>query len=232
VLPPYNICNSKISAFLAKYPPGHFAGFWKYKLSIESNHHASILDEDHLDQTAKLISAMLNSPEWKMACTGIPASSHIKSILRGIASPYLKIRNTTLGSGKIASIRHDLSITYSGLRGITHTKYSNDPDGLGRYFIVGKAKVLMFTWGQTPGFDTYVRRNFRSWTHPPPPLYLPHLMPRVQEQKRYTPDEFCDILEELDRWVQAWPLNNTGKPFQSLNTDWPAGRIVDVIYWW
>lgn len=231
MLPPFNMCQHNISAFIAKYPAGHFTRFWQYKQSVENNPDASILDEDHLDQTTKLISAMLNSRAWGMARTGIPPYNEIKSILRGIASTYLKIRDITLGGGKVASIRKDLSLAYRGLRGIANTNQrNNDPDRLGRYFIVGKAKVLMFIWGQTPGFDRVVRENFRNWIHPPPPSYLPHLLPQVRKRRRYTPDEFCIILEELDRWVQAWPQNNGGKSFQVLLPGWPPGRIVDVVY--
>ena len=220
MLPPSNTFHNNISGFNSRNPNSRFNSFWQYKQQVEKTG-ASILDQDHLDQTTTHIDGMLRDPVWGVVRTGIPPYPIVKSILRGIADTYLKLRNITLGSGKMATIRHDLALTYAGLRQIANTHQSNnDPDTSGSYFITAKSKVLMFIWGQTPGFDSRVRANFKSSLHPE----------MSKDKGRYTPDEFCDILEKLDTWVQAWPDTNGGKSLQSLYPAWPTGRIIDVTY--
>ena len=227
MLPPSHIFQQKINSSNTKYPHSRFNVFCRYKERVETTG-ASILDQDNLNETTVHIDGMLRDPAWVMNETGIPSYLLVRSTLEGIANSYNKIRHIKLGDGKIASIRSDLSLTYRSLRGIANTNQSNnDGDTLGRYFIVGKTKVLMFIWGQTPAFDSRLKAHLKARTYKPAPSSLPHLSP---EQRRYTPDQFCDILEELDRWVQAWPDSNGGKPLQSLYPPWPTGRIIDVTY--
>lgn len=61
-----------------------------------------------------------------------------------------------------------LSLMYDKLCGITHRRWGHSPDSEGKSYLVGKAKVLMFIWGQTPGFDTRLREEPSLWA-------LPHL---------------------------------------------------------
>lgn len=218
--------QEKITDFITRYPHSRFNSFWQYKLKIE-NDGGSILDAVHLNETAASLAGMLNDPDWGIARLVIPSTSKIKSILKGIAEPYEKIRQISIGHGELTSVRRQLTSVYRGLAGISHTRW-DDPDEFNSYYIVGKTKVLMFIWGQTPGFDTRVRERFDYWTHSPKPRQLPHL---CLEDRRYTPQQFCKILEALDKWVQAWPSNNHGNLFQSLRPEWPVGRIIDVIYW-
>jgi hypothetical protein len=226
MLPPEDICIRKIKAFKTCYPRSQFNSFWRYKKKLEKGG-ATLLDNSHLDETAACLAGMLNDGDWGIARTGIPSTDKIKSILRGIAKPYEKIRQISISEGKLWSVRTELASIYVNLTGISHTRWS-DPDEFNSYYIVGKPKVLMFIWGQTPGFDELVREQFDSLTHAPPPYVLPYL---CLTDKRYTPQQFCEILEELDNWVQAWPNNNRGKTIQSLCPEWPVGRIIDVIYW-
>lgn len=226
MLPPEGICKREIGIFKARYPCSRFASFWQYKEEVEKSGF-TILDKVHLDETTTRIAGMLRDKDWGIARTGIPSNNKIKGILKGIVRPYEKIRQINIGEGKLASIRKELASVYEGLTGISHTGW-DDPDPFNSFYIVGKSKVLMFIWGQTPGFDERVRKSFSIWINNPKPHKLPHLW---VEEIRYTPGEFCDILEELDNWVQAWPSNNSGKTFQSLCPEWPVGRIIDVIYW-
>jgi len=228
MLPPRDICQHNISDFNSKYPHSRFNLFWSYKQQVEKTG-ASVLDEPHLDQTTTHINGMLCDPEFVVVLTGIPPYSVVRSILEGVADTYNKIRHITLGDGKMATIRQDLALIYTALRGITNTDQAyHDPDTSGSYFIVGKSKVLMFIWGQTPGFDDRVRHAFDSRLYSPTPERLHAALSK--DKRRYTPEEFCHILEELDRWVQAWPHNNGGVSLQSLYPAWPTGRIIDVTY--
>lgn len=155
--------------------------------------------------------------------------STIREISSNVAPLYEEIRRYSLGQGEMKRIRDKLTKIYNGLYGITHTYYRDyEPDERGGFYIVGKAKVLMFIWGQTPGFDRWVIENFSSWTHAPAPYQLPHVW---VDKKQYTPEEFCDVIEEFDQRVVAWnEKKEEGKTFQSLSPNRPVGRIIDIIY--
>lgn len=226
MLPTQAICRQKIRKFKVVYPKSLFDSFWQYKMQVESAG-GSILDRDHIDDTATHLSKMLDHPGWELSRLGVPSVPSIRRILKGIAEPYEVIRKVALGQGIMSNVKSPLAEIYTGLTGISHTRWA-DPDEFGSYYIMGKSKVLMFIWGQTPGFDSKVRARFDSWTHPPFPSLLPHL---CEEDVRYMPNQYCAILEELDQWVQAWPTNNGRNCFGSLCPEWPVGRIIDVVYY-
>lgn len=226
MLPALEVCQEQIKTFKNKHPCSTFDEFWEYKRAIEEEG-SNILDEDHLSQTARSLGKILRNPKWGMTRTGIASDQRIEQILASIRPYYGKFRCFKLGHGGIRGIREELTATYKGLCGITNVR-QDDPDPFGEFLITGKSKILMFIWGQTPGFDDRVRENFSLWTHAPAPYQLHHLW---VENRRYTPEQFCDIIEELDHWVQKWPNSNGGVPFQSLYPDEPVGRIIDMIYW-
>ncbi|MBL7061903.1 MAG: hypothetical protein ISS54_04125 [Dehalococcoidia bacterium] len=235
MLPPSHIFQQKINSFNTKYPHSRFNVFCRYKQRVETTG-ASILNQDNLDETTVHIDGMLRDPDWGLDQTGIPRYLKVRSILEGVAGSYDKIRHIKLGDGRMASIREELALAYRLLEQIANNKQSNnDPDQSGAYYVVAKSKVLMFIWGQTPGFDTQVRSHLVDRSYPPAPFQLPHVPQRQLlsggENRRYTPDEFCNILEELDEWVQKWPANNGGQSLDSLYPAWPTGRIIDVTYY-
>ena len=235
MLPPSHIFQQKINSFNTKYPHSRFNVFCRYKQRVETTG-ASILNQDNLDETTVHIDGMLRDPDWGLERTGIPSYLVVRSILEGVAGTYNKIRHIKLGDGKMANISQHLAAAYCGLRQIANTKQRNyDPDQSGAYYLVAKSKVLMFIWGQTPGFDSRVRSHLVASSYPPAPFQLPHVPQRQLlsegENRRYTPDQFCSILEELDKWVQKWPANNGGQSLHSLYPAWPAGRIIDVTYY-
>jgi hypothetical protein len=221
MLPPLEECRKLIQIFDRKYPVSTFNEFWSYKLDVEKN--GSILDDPHLDETIRLLrEKLLDNPKWVLAWTGIPGDSKIGEILKEIRPFYEKIGPHCLGQGRIKGARDELSQVYSGLYGITHALYRNyEPDPIDGFFIVGKAKVLMFIWGQTPGFDNRVRENLE--------LDLRHVS---REKNKYTPGEFCNMIEDLDEAVVAWNEKYKGTTtFQRLSPNRPVGRIIDIIYW-
>jgi hypothetical protein len=185
-----------------------------YKRKVEKGGH-SLLEPYMLSKTATEIRKYLKA--FGMARTGIASQEEMKRILKSIAEHYHAIRFTSLGSGQMRSIRADLAALYEGLSGITK-----------RSDIVAKSKTLMAVWGQTPSFDKRVRHGFCTRGYGPKPYSLPHL---ETHRTRYTPQEFCDIVEALDRWVAAWPGDNGGASFASLIPGAPIGRIIDMVYW-
>jgi hypothetical protein len=229
MLPSFEECKKRIEVFDSKHANSTFDEFWQYKLEVEKS--GSILDSSHLDETAKLLDKkLLSHKDWKLARTGIPSHSKIKGILKNIRPYYEIISHYHLGDGHMSEVRDELNQIFQRLCGITNTLH-RDPDEFGEFFIVGKSKVLMFIWGQAPSFDKKVRENFSLWTHAPAPYQLPHIW---LDKRRYTPEEFCDIIEELDHWVTAWDTKYKKEKmisFQGLSSNRPIGRIIDIIYW-
>jgi hypothetical protein len=142
----------------------------------------------------------------------------VKANLRNIKVHYEKIQAMVLGEGKMHLIKEPLKAVYDGLCGISTL---DKPDEKGRSLIVPKSKALMALWGQTPGFDSKVRKK----------LHHDHLSCVGQYSRRYNSDEFYQLIEELDRWVREWEQNNPGIRFSSLCQGIPVGRIIDIIYW-
>jgi len=225
MLPSIEICQKRISAFNSAYPNSTFDEFWAYKRKADSE--GSMLDSAHLKQTALQLDAkLLRHPKWGLWWTGVPPVEEIERILKNIDHEFETIRGVALGQGRIAHdkrIADAISGIYAKLCGMSHRRWDDAPDAKGVSYLVGKAKVLMFIWGQTPGFDSRLRSSPSLWS-------LPHLW---VEKNRYTPWEFCDILKVLDQWVAAWneQYSQQGVAFQDLSLDRPIGRIIDIIYW-
>jgi len=164
-----------------------------------------------------------------MGRTGVADSHQIEGLLRQARPYYNKIREVELGSGMMGSCRNTLQALYDGLGGVTdNVNYFG-----GVSSIVGKSKTLLAIWGQVPGFDKLTRKRLVVWTHLPEPRKLPHL--RASEIW-YTSHQFCDMAEELDKWVVRWPKNNGGRVFANSFIDLcagsPVGHMIDMIYNW
>jgi hypothetical protein len=229
MFPSFRECQKRIHNFDSNVAKHHstFDLFWSYKLTVEQT--GSILDSDHLDETARLLNTyLLRHPQWGLWWTGIPPVEQIKEILKRIRSEYKIIKNVKLGQNQLVTDRNvSLAICriYKKLCGITHTHTRfTDPDPLtGEYYIVGKSKVLMFLWGQTPGFDTNVVDNLSLQTKG---------LPLCAGINQYTPREFYETLKILDSWVQSWNQKYSGRgvSFENLSPKRPIGRIIDILY--
>jgi hypothetical protein len=235
MLPDYETCVTRIAAYnhtAALRPPlmMGFGNFWAYKAGVEGAG-ASILDEDHLPQTAANLEQFLI--DWGMARTGIANPAAIQVLLRNVRPQYNRIRGVALGHGQIRPHGADLESLYQGLDGITNTTIGPGGLHLGESSITGKSKALIAIWGQTPGFDKLTRDNLLDWVHLPAPLTLHHLQHGLVW---YTPAQFVDIIADLDEWVCRWPQHNHNMPFVQtlapLTGGMPAGRIIDQIYNW
>ena len=228
MLPSLTVCKKGLRSFHQKHPTSTFDVFWKYRTQVEKT--SSILDDAHLQQTVELLySNPINNGNWRLTRTGVPTRSGVKQILLRIRHDYDSVRGVHLGSGRIKRFRKHVANLYAGLSGTSHTYYTQ-PNEFGEFYIVGTSKVLMFLWGQTPSFDSIVIDNFSLWMHSPKPYQLPHLWTGTN---KYTPEQYCDILEELDSWVVKWNqrYKKFGQRFQTLVPGIPAGRVIDIIYW-
>ena len=183
----------------------------------------SIFDPQHLIQTANRLEDFLIK-FFRMERTGVARDPQMVQILENIAPYYEKVRYIQLGQNKVASITADLGHIYEGLNGITNRVTYRKGENSS---ITGKSKALLSVWGQTPGFDSTVRIKLCSNFYPPPPDTLSYLK---KNKIYYSSDEFCVMIEELDKWVYEWPKTNKGRAFASLDTKLPIGRLIDMIY--
>jgi len=230
MLPDYETCLKNIRAYqkwAKPVKPGavNFPKFWDYKTGLEKAGQ-DILDEQNLETTAGMLHKLLDYLD--MQDTKVADLFPLGPVLRNIRSSYSQIKPVFLGSGKIRECRSTLESIYQRLGGTTR-----EGEAGYKFSIVGKSVILMAIWGQVPRFDSLNRKRFERWTHAPAPEKLPHLKVRGIW---YKPAEFCDIVEELDRWVMDWPLKNEGKSFISSFYDLcpgvPPGRQIDIIYHW
>jgi hypothetical protein len=229
MLPDSEPCRKNILAYKQRiYREGPnimtFPLFWEYKSGCEKNGQ-SILDETNLPLTARKMHALLaflNRQKNAVATAG-----EIEQVLKSIRSEYLEIHQVKLGDGQIKPHRQALESIYQKLNNINNDNEAKNPS------IVGKSSLLMAVWGQIPRFDSYNRTRFERWTHTPGPERLPHLKSNLIW---YKPEEFAEIVEELDRWVMKWPESNAGnnftESFYDLCPGIPAGRQIDIIYHW
>jgi hypothetical protein len=231
MLPDFETCRKHILAYKkrAKAPRAKtisFSKFWGYKTGLE-NAGQNILDEKNLENTASDLRKLLTY--LKMRNSDIAGVSQIKHILRNIQPFYSDVCSVSLGSGKIHLFRSQLESIYERLDEIITDGDNKDS----RFSIVSKSAILMTIWGQVPRFDNLNRKRFVRWTHWPAPEKLPYLNTK---EIWYQPDAFCEIIEELDNWVLAWPEHNYGKSFQNSFFDIcpgvPTGRQIDIIYHW
>lgn len=222
MLPPPEECRKLISAFDCRCASSTFDEFWTYKL--KAGREGSILDLAHLSTTSALLDTkLLRRPEWMLWQTGIPPAQEIQRILGSISDDFDILKDVVLGQGRISRDKRAcdaLQLVYDKLCGITHRRWGDLPNSEGKSYLVGKAKVLMFIWGQTPAFDRILTASLSLRA-------FPHL--RVYES-RYSASEFRDMLKTLDEWVAAWEKEHR-QQFQDLDHNRPIGRIIDIVFW-
>ena len=124
--------------------------FQKYKQESKGNY---MLD---YEATSEKLKDFLNA---FVACRpGQVDIATVKANLRSISADYEKIQAIVLGEGRMHLIIEPLKAIYDGLCGISTL---DNTDENGRSLIVPKSKALMALWGQTPGFDTRVRKGLQ-----------------------------------------------------------------------
>jgi hypothetical protein len=231
MLPNFETCRRHILAYKRKAGNPRlnsisFPVFWNYKTGLESTGQ-NILDEKNIANTASMLQGLLLY--LKIRNSSLADVNHVKDILRNVRPYYADIRGLELGSGKIHLYRGLLESMYERLGSKINNGDTVDPG----FSIVSKSAILMAIWGQVPRFDSQIRRRFEKWTHWPSPEKLPHLNTK---EIWYQPDEFGEIVMELDNWVAAWPNHNYSKCFENSFFDLcpgiPPGRQIDIVYHW
>jgi hypothetical protein len=231
MLPDFETCWKHINIYnlrvkVTRPNTVNFQVFWEYKSGLEKGGQ-NILDARNIEKTAALLRGL--SIYLKKQKSGIVSAKRLAEILTSLRPFIAEIDSLKLGSRQMPSGRGALEAAYRRLGNFNREAESAG----GKSSIVSASEILMAVWGQVPRFDLLARTRFKKWTHAPEPLNLPALEPEVNW---YRPSEFGAIMEELDRWVAAWPANNQGRSFPESFYDLcpgaPAGRLVDIIYHW
>lgn len=231
MLPNFETCRKHILAYKRRVKTPrpdtiNFPRFWDYKTGLESAGE-NILDEKNIENTALKLKSLLKY--FRIRNSNLAEKEQIKRILSNIHPYYAEICGVTLGSGKIHTYRNQIESMYERLGGVMNGEDKKDH----RLSAASKSTILMAIWGQVPRLDVLNRRRFEIWTHWPAPEKLPHLKAK---EIWYRPDEFAEMVEELDKWVIAWPTTNYSKSFLNSFGDLcpgiPPGRQIDIIYHW
>jgi len=139
-----------------------FDRFWKWKLRVESTG-SSILDANHIDEAYRRLCRIL--PRWKAYRPRKVADclEKLRYSLENASAAYDEARRFVLPMFD-ETPSDALEVLWNELGRIKEidAKTSNDTS----YYVVAVCKPLMFLWGQTPAFDSTVRRNIWRWSVP------------------------------------------------------------------
>ncbi|MBI2832363.1 MAG: hypothetical protein HYX79_08920 [Chloroflexi bacterium] len=213
-----------LSKFESRIPSSNFMDqnsqyyhFWKWKIGIEKDGKAHILDNEHRANTCQKLLDIL--PGWQ---TWRGAKCHYRDVfpiaLRNIASSYAKVRQYSLldfneiPEAPLKKIWHELGCVKeeSGARRIK-----------GDYCIISICKPLMFLWGQTLAFDSENRKNIR--------------LVSIPRKARWEFSRWRNTMIGLQRQLLSKPeivYFLTQKSIEVFNTNFltPYGRCLDLYY--
>jgi len=202
-----------------------FGGFFRWKLEIEAGN-GHILDDDHRGETHDRLCEIL--PGWQ---TYRPNPSNVclgflKDSLRRVSNAYDQIRRHSLlefddiPDEPLRLIWHELG------RAKENDGSRNEP---GTYYIKALSVPLMLIWGQTPTFDSKVRRNF---------LKDFMLYPKYRfNDNRWSFEDWQRVMRELQKDLE----NNAEvvdyfrrETLKRFGTDLivPFGRFLDITYYY
>ena len=197
-----------------------FNDFWLWKNQIE-NQSNSILDDDFIETTHTKLYKILKGWQTYRNGNNSDSSKTLKISLKNMREDYDQIRKYTLLNFK--------DIPEFELRMIWHElgrvkEYEGETNEGGDYYSVAVTKPLLLLWGQTPAFDTNVRKNL------PRRYGVSGMSFRMGFSKWYEvlsllSAELKESLGFIDA-VQKLSLELYGETAVI-----PYGRFVDIYYW-
>lgn len=205
------------------YKENGFGNFFRWKLDIENNNE-HILDDNHRGETYNRLCKIL--PAWK---TYRPYSSDVclrrlRKAHEIMSDAYDNIRDYSLLEFSRVS-KNSLKIIWEELGCVKEENGEKNIEGL--YYIIAVCKPLMFLWGQTPAFDSYVRRNFlRDF-----PTYQKHCF-----DNRWNFEDWWRVMkifqEELDQNSEvANFIREESLKIFGVGSTIPYGRFLDIYYY-
>jgi len=197
-----------------------FAGFWGYKTKTETeNNH--ILDNNFGKETYRRLCWIL--PKWH-AYRGVPGIKWmevLKDSLSNMSEAYNQIRNYSLLVFDEVPIE-PLQLIWHELGRVKETNGKRDDNGM--YYVVAVTKPLMFLWGQTVAFDSYVRSRA--------PLSDKNLRYQTKwsfEDWRRNMIMFQEELKRLPEHIEHFKQVSHEK--FGNDSAIPYGQFLDLYYW-
>lgn len=198
-----------------------FGGFWKWKLATE-NESAQILDEKNLNITYDKLSKTLR--KWKWARSNRPSNfdelaPKLLCSLKSMRNSYNELRKYSLL--EIEEISEALLKNVWDEIGCVKSLEKNRP---GYYLVMGATKPLMFLWGQTPAFDSVVRKEMPKFGITG--LTCDHWN---FEMWKKVLASFKDELEQQHGLIEF--LKQMSKDEYNTDRIVPYGQFIDLYYW-
>lgn len=212
--------KSRIKSFPSNYIE-NFNYIWKWKIDVESENTAHVLDDSHRKETYRRLSVIL--PRWQTYRNGenLNPLQTLKDSIDNISEAYNRLRTYTLldfneiPSEILETIWHELGRAkeYGGRRSVT-----------GYYYIISVCKPLLLIWGQTLAFDSYVRK------HIPRNYSVPKYSSRWGlEQWMKVMRGFCECLKKDQKSLDF--MRKESERWYGKNATVPYGRFLDIYYW-
>ena len=194
-----------------------FNEFWKRKLSIESKG-LHVLDDRIRENTYEELRGILKKWQYFRGSKNAKPHEALRDSLKNISYAYDRIRRYSLLefsdnlSKPLESIWHELGCI---------KEENGDKRSDGEYTVVSISKPLMLLLGQTPAFDTKVRKN----------------MPNVSKYGyRWTFDKWIEKMHELRGYLEESPefiemCKEKTQNFYETCVSIPYGRFIDIYFW-
>jgi len=208
---------------IQKFPNRYFLNFdyiWRWKIETDAKN-PSILDAKHINETYRRLTKIL--PKWQTYRNGENSDplSTLRDSLQNISDSYNQICEYSL-------LKFE-EIPEKSLEHIWHElgrvkEFEGKKNERGYYYVIAVCKPLLLIWGQTPAFDSKVRKN------------LPGKYGISNYKFKITFHEWYELMTKISREL----INNNDcvKLINDLNYERygvsnpvPYGRYLDIYYW-
>ena len=208
----------------ASFPPNYLDNFnyvWKWKIKVESGGINHVLNENHRGEAYARLCNIL--PKWQTYRNGNNSNSlkTLEEALANISEEYNQLRKyTLLDFDKVPT--EILEKVWHEFGRVKESKGRKNDSGC--YSAVAVSKPLLLIWGQTPAFDSFVRKN----------MSLSFSLPKYS--CNWTIDEWIKIMKKLSKALKE--NDNTVKLLRKKSNELygeksivPYGRFIDIFYW-
>jgi hypothetical protein len=194
--------------------------FWKWKKKIESNKE-HILDDKYLDRTYNRLCPILKSWQFKRGpkCSDDPLIQ-LKIALENISEEYSAIKDYTL----LEIEQIDLQQLERIWNELGEVKIVKNVDRSKHPLVISICKPLMLMWGQTPAFDSKVRKNF----------FEDYKNSFIRKNRWSFNEWICalalnyKLLKNNEKFTSY--IKNCSKEKYGIDSVVPYGRLLDIYY--
>jgi len=212
--------KKRIDAFPQRYID-NFEYVWKWKVAVETDGSAHVLDKDHRKEAYSRLCKIL--PKWqtyRMGDNSEPLKT-LKESLDNISEAYNHLRKFTLLD--FENIPPEILETVWHELGRAKEKDGNK-NAQGRYFIIAVTKPLLLAWGQTLAFDSKVRK------HTPKNYNIP------KYACKWTLNQWTKAMKQFSTNLNFNPkfmdtIKKESEKRYGKEATVPYGRFLDIYYW-